>query len=403
MTTHAASALEDWRRSLDRELAALEAGGLRRTRRTFTPLQDGRLRSGDRVLVNLAGNDYLGLSHHPRVIEAARRGLEETVGSRASGLVSGRSPWHESLERTIAAFEGCEDALVFPTGVAANVGTSTALMGEGDIVFCDRLNHASLVDGCRQSGARLRIYRHDDLETLSRELRKPFDGGRRWIVTDGVFSMDGDIAPLPELCDLAEAYDALIIVDEAHGTGVFGETGRGVCEHFEVEDRVALRIGTLSKAVGCLGGFVAGSHALCELLLNRARTQIYSTSLPPALCAAASVALEIIGNEPPRRNRLWRRVDETRRLLLSAGLIDANCFRSPIIPIVLGEPGPVMGASARLEAARFLVAGIRPPTVPRGTSRLRLSLHSELAESEVTLLVEAMGAAIAAERIKSRA
>lgn len=390
MTFRALSALEQWQDSIQADLQQLEVGNLRRYRRAFELLPDGILLSDGQRLVNLSGNDYLGLSYEPRVIAAATKAMESTVGARASALVSGRSHWHTRLEKTIAEFEGCEDALVFPTGVAANVGVLTALIDENDIVYCDRLNHASLVDGCRQSGGRFRIYHHHDLSSLKRQLMQPFDGGRRWIVTDGVFSMDGDIAPLRELCELAEAYDALVVVDEAHGTGVFGERGRGVCEFLDVEDRVALKIGTLSKAIGALGGFVTGRRVLCEYLLNHARTQIYSTALPPAICAAATTAIEIIGQEPERRQWLWQRVDFVRERMNSLGLLSEKSFRSPILSLVLGEPAHVMDVARQLEAEGFLVAAIRPPTVPRGTSRLRLSLHSELSISDLEQLSQVL-------------
>lgn len=264
------------------ELAALSDAGLQRRRRELRLLSDGWCEIDGRRVCNFAGNDYLGLAHDPRVISAAEAALQEYgVGTGASALVCGRTKWHAKLERTLAEFEGQPAAVLFPTGMAANIGTVAALVGDQDVVFCDRFNHASLVDGCRLSGAKLRVYRHDDLDGLSRHLAQAAGHRRRWIVTDSVFSMDGDLAPLPAVCDLAERFDAALIVDEAHATGVFGEQGRGVCEVMNVEHRVAVRVGTLSKALGTLGGFVAGSEALIAYLWNSARTQMFSTALPP--------------------------------------------------------------------------------------------------------------------------
>ena len=223
---------------------------------------------------------------------------EAGVGATASALVSGRSPFHESLEHRLAEFERQESAVLFPTGYAANVGTIAALVNERDVIFCDRLNHASLIDGCRLSGAKLLVYRHNRLDKLETALQRGKNYQRRWIVTDSLFSMDGNPAPLPELADLAEEFDAGLIVDEAHATGVFGELGRGIAEWQGVEDRIAVRVGTLSKALGTLGGFVAGSSTVTEWLWNNARPQMFSTALPPAICAAACRAVELIEEEP---------------------------------------------------------------------------------------------------------
>ncbi|MBW3542928.1 MAG: aminotransferase class I/II-fold pyridoxal phosphate-dependent enzyme, partial [Planctomycetes bacterium] len=260
------------------DLEQREKEHLLRARREVTPLGGGRCRIADRILIDFAGNDYLDLAGDPRVIAAARGAMEQCgVGSRASALVSGRTPWHAALERRLAEFERQPAAILFPSGYAANVGTITALAGEKDVVFCDRFNHASLVDACRLCGARLRVYRHDRLERLQRELSRAANARRRFIITDAVFSMDGDVAPLVELCDVAERFEATIVVDEAHGTGVYGDSGRGACEELGVEERVGVRIGTLSKAVGVMGGFVAGAQTLIAYLWNAARTQMFST------------------------------------------------------------------------------------------------------------------------------
>ncbi len=376
---------------MSEELAALESAGLRRARRVVRPLAGGACEIDGRRLWNFAGNDYLGLAGDPRVVAAAQSALAESgVGSRASALVAGRTEWHARLEQALARFERQKAAILFPTGYAANVGTIAALVDEHDAVFCDRLNHASLIDGCRLSGAKLRVFRHPELETLERELHKASDVRRRLIVTDAVFSLDGDVAPLPELCDLAERFQAEVLVDEAHGTGVFGEQGRGVCEQLGVEDRVAVRVATLSKAIGTLGGFVAGSQSLVDWLWNKARPQVFSTALPPAICAAAAAAVEIIRSEPERRKQLWHNCEFVRIELASRGIKVMANSTGPIIPIILGDPEAVVATQRKLEEHGCLVAAIRPPTVPQGTSRLRISLSAAHDESALKTLVGAL-------------
>lgn len=381
--------------SLQEELDGLRAAGLLRRRREVVSLGDGWCRVEGRRLRNFAANDYLNLAHDPRVVAAARAALDECgAGAGASALVTGRSAWHVRLEERLAAFEGREAALLFPSGYAANVGTIPALARPQDVVFCDRLNHASLIDGCRLSGARFRVYRHDQLDRLERELGKAAGHRRRWIVTDSVFSMDGHLAPLPALCDLAERFDAGLIVDEAHATGVLGTDGRGAAELLGVEDRVTVRIGTLSKAVGSLGGFVAGPRPLIDWLVNAARTQIFSTALPPSACAAALTALEIIQREPLRRQHLLARSEHLRQQLTAQGspLPAGGC--GPILPVILGDADRTVAAAARLEAAGLLVPAIRPPTVPSGTSRLRISLSAVHTEEDIDALCQVFGQAV---------
>jgi 8-amino-7-oxononanoate synthase len=376
---------------IDDELQALDRQGLRRRRRETTPLADGRCRVDGRELLNFSSNDYLNLAHDPQVVAAAREALDRAgAGATASALVSGRTPWHVDLENRLARFERQAAALLFPSGFAANVGTICALAGKDDTIFSDRLNHASLIDGCRLSHAQVRIYGHDDLAELEDGLRKCPASGRRLIVTDSVFSMDGDLAPLPELCDLAERFRAILIVDEAHATGVLGDGGRGVAELLGVEERVTVRVGTLSKAVGALGGFVAGSQPLVDWLWNRARPQIYSTALPPAVCAAARAAIDIIEAEPERRRYLLQLAGEFRRKLIEAGIPTVRNGVGPIVPILLETPDRAMHAARQVEQEGFLVAAIRPPTVPAGTSRLRFTLPSGHKPADVEALVGAL-------------
>ncbi len=378
----------DW---IDDELAALEREGLRRQRREVTSLIDGRCRIDGREILNFSANDYLNLAHDPRLIEAARAVLDQAgTGASASALISGRTPWHVALEDRLARFEGQQAAVLFPTGFAANVGTICALAGSDDTIFSDRLNHASLIDGCRLSRARVHIFRHDDLGGLEDKLKNNRATGRRLIVTDSVFSMDGDLAPLSELCALTERFDAMLIVDEAHATGVFGDGGRGVAQLQGVEHRVTVRTGTLSKAVGTLGGFVTGPPAVVNWLWNKARTQMFSTALPPALCAAATAAIDIIEAEPARRNDLLRLAATFRQQLTAAGIETLQDATGPIVPILLKTPDRALRGARQLEQEGFLVAAIRPPTVPQGTSRLRITLCSGHQLQDVERLVAAL-------------
>ncbi|MCA9054870.1 MAG: 8-amino-7-oxononanoate synthase, partial [Planctomycetaceae bacterium] len=377
---------------LNIELQHLDGEGLRRRPRRVTPLEPGWCEVEGRTLRNFASNDYLGLAADPRVLEAAACALDEAgAGARASALVAGRSEWHDRLERGLAAFEGTEAVLLFPTGFAANVGTIGALVGREDVVYCDRLNHASLVDGCRLSGARFRVYPHGDVAALNRELAKGGECRRRLIVTDSLFSMDGDAAPLTELAELAERHDAMLLVDEAHATGVFGTTGRGLTEAMAVDPSRLIKVGTLSKGVGAQGGFVAGPRLLIDWLYNTARTQMFSTALAPAACAAALAAIEIIRNEPMRREKLQALSDKLRTALAARGVGVAAGSIGPIVPVVVGNVRRVVEAGTRLEDEGHLVAAIRPPTVPAETARLRISLTSAHTREDV----EALAAAVA--------
>lgn len=377
------------------ELTRLQGQNLLRRARCVTQSSGAWVEVNGRRLRDASSNDYLALSCHPDVRKAAIDAIEQWgVGARASPLVSGFGPVHAGLETELAAFEETEAALLFPTGFAANVGTLAALCQPGDVVYCDRLNHASLVDGCRHSGATLRVYRHDQLDRLEKSLTQETSKGRRYIATDAVFSMDGDLAPLPDLCQLARRFDATMIVDEAHGTGVFGASGRGACEHFRVSDRVPVRIGTLSKALGSLGGFVAGEQPLIEFLRNHARTQMYSTALPAANCAAALASLRLLRDDPSLPLKLQTLSQRFRDRLKEPGVSPAAGSTGPIVPIVLGDPDRTLVAAGRLDEAGWLVGAIRPPTVPRGTSRLRISLSLHLSDGDVDELAAAVAAAI---------
>ncbi|MBX3438788.1 MAG: 8-amino-7-oxononanoate synthase [Planctomycetaceae bacterium] len=359
------------------------------------PRENGECEIDGRRLINFASNDYLGLAGDERLRQAAQQVLDACgTGAAASALICGRSPWHERLEEKLASFEGTEAALLFPTGYAANVGAIAALVGRGDAVFSDALNHASLIDGCRLSRAEVCVFPHRDVDRLAEQLKQQRGARRRLIVTDGIFSMDGDPAPLIELAELAERFDAMLLVDEAHATGVLGESGRGTCAHYGVESSHLVRVGTLSKGLGTLGGFVAGSSELIEYLWNRARTQVFSTALPPALCAAALCALEIAQNEPQRRRHVCHLSVQLRRALVNLDVpvpIDGDV---PIIPIILGGAERAVRISASLARDGLLVPAIRPPTVPQGTSRLRISLSAAHSPDVVDVLARRISDAV---------
>lgn len=373
------SSTNDPLRWIDEALGDLERAGLRRRLAVRGGTQSARVVLDGRGLINFGSNDYLGLASDERLIEAARIASErEGWGGGASPLVSGRGESHAELERRLAAFEGVEAVLVFPSGFAANAGVVPALIDEGDAIFGDAKNHASLIDGCRLSKATRFVYPHRDCATLETMLR---DGGhfrRRLIVTDSLFSMDGDLAPLVQIAELAEQYDAMLMVDESHATGVFGSNGCGVVEHFAatcpaLKDGVHVRMGTLSKALGSGGGFVCGTQSLIDWLANRARTYVFSTAQPPATSAAAIAALDIARREPNRRESLLRNAAALRERLREDGW-DTGESESQIIPLVIGDADRTMGLAASLRKAGFFVPGIRPPSVPEGESLLRLSL-----------------------------
>lgn len=372
------------------ELSALEDQGLRRQLSTRTSGQACHLEIEGQARVNFGSNDYLALASDPRVSQAVADALKDVGwGSGASPLITGHSRLHAQLEQRLAAFEGAEAALVFSSGFAANSGTIAALVGAGDVVFTDRKNHASLLDGCRLSRADVRVYAHGDWQRLEQLLAQAGKYRRRLVVTDSLFSMDGDIAPLAELVDLAEQFDAMLMIDEAHATGVFGEHGRGVGEHLGVEARIPVRVGTLSKALGSVGGFVVGSRSLIEWLVNRARPYVFSTAQPAAVAAAGLAALDIVRDEPERRTALLARAQALRQTLAAQGW-NLGPSVSQIIPVMVGEPERAVRLSAALRERGFLVPAIRPPTVPEGEACLRISLSWGHTESMIAGLVDAL-------------
>lgn len=383
----------DW---LGDALVNLDQQGLLRRLANRDTAQTAEVSIDGRRLINFGANDYLGLAADPRLGEAACSAIEQLGwGSGASPLVSGRSHFHAELEQAIADFEATEAALVFPSGFAANAGTIPALVGEGDVILADAGNHASLIDGCRLAKAARLVYPHGDWRSLESLLADTGRYRRRLIVTDSLFSMDGDLAPLVEIGRLADEHNAMLLVDEAHATGVWGARGRGVVEHLaadvpQLEQQVAVRVGTLSKAIGASGGFVAGSRLLIEWLANTARSYVFSTASEAASAAAATKAFEIVRDEPHRRTELLTRAANLRQTLAQRGW-DLSGSASQIIPLVVGDERRTMELALRLRDQGIYVPGIRPPTVPPGTSRLRISLSYLHTDEQIERLVDAVG------------
>ncbi len=335
-------------------------------------------------------NDYLGLAHHPRVIAALRDGAARYgAGSGASHLVTGHSSEHQALEEQLATFTGRERALLFSTGYMANLGVAAALVGHGDQVLEDRLNHASLLDAGLLSGARFSRYAHCDATALQARLVAR-ESGNALVMTDGVFSMDGDIAPLAALVRVAQAQGAWLMVDDAHGVGVLGHRGRGTLEHCGLDaTQVPILMGTLGKALGTCGAFVAGAEELIEFLIQKARTYIYTTALPPAVASATRAALRLIDEEAWRRERLVTNIARFRAAGHAAG-IELTASTTPIQPLVLGSTASALAASEALWERGIWVTAIRPPTVPEGTARLRITLSAVHEDAQIDALVEAL-------------
>lgn len=396
------SLLAELRADLDR----LDAGSLRRRLRAAP--SGGRVIARDgRPLINLASNDYLALAEHPRLKAAAAEAAERYgVGSGASRLVSGHLEVHAEAERRFAAFKHAEAALLLPTGFMANLAVLASLAGPGDLILLDKLCHASVIDAARASGAEVRVFPHLGYDKLARLLAKPPAEGRsrgdtasasrhreprRLIVTDSVFSMDGDVAELPRLCDLAEAHDALLVVDEAHGTGVLGASGAGLIEAQGVGERVHVVVSTASKALGGLGGIITAAQPIIDTLVNHARTFIFTTAPPPAQAATITAALDVVRDEPWRRERVLTLADRLRRELHALGWpLPPTLATTPIFPLIVGDSARALALQAHLESAGFLGVAIRPPTVAPNTARVRLSLRADLSDGDVDGLLRTL-------------
>ena len=389
---------EHWLKS---ELAQLDQAGLSRSLRSVMTAPTGRTLLDGREVILLGSNNYLGLSVHPVVVEAAAAAVQKYgTGASASRLMSGNCHLYTELEAKIAEAKGTEAALVFGSGYIANIGTIPVLAGEADLILSDALNHASIIDGCRLSQATKQIYRHCDVEHLESLLAQSMKFRHKLIVTDGVFSMDGDIAPLPEICGLAERYDATVMVDDAHSFGVLGETGGGAIEHFGLENRGVIQMGTLSKAIGGLGGYVAGSTALIDFLINRARGFIFTTGLPPATLAGASAAIDVIRSNPELRQRLSCNVLLLKNALLERGF-QLLPSQTQILPLLLGSVDVASRFAETLLSHGVYAPAIRPPTVPEGTSRLRISVMASHTTEDLETAVKGFEAARAATETNS--
>ena len=359
----------------DEELKTLDKAGLYRSMVSLSSQSGPRATIDGRSVLLLASNDYLGLAAHPRMKARAQEAAAQWgTGAGASRLISGNTILLDELEDCLARFKDTEAALVFNTGYMANVGLLQALAGPDDVIFSDELNHASIIDGCRLSRARVEVYPHRDTEALAALLKKCGHARRRIIVTDGIFSMDGDLAPLPELAALARGCDATLIVDDAHGTAALGPTGRGALEHFGLAGSPDIIVmATLGKALGGFGAFVAGSRDLREYLINRARSFIFTTALPPSVVASAMEALQIVEDEPERRRRLLENAAFMHEGLKALGFNTLDS-RTHIMPVLIGAPDKAVAMARRLFEEGIFIQAIRPPTVPQGASRLRITV-----------------------------
>jgi len=370
------SDLERFDSQLQEQLSILEQQGLHRTLRVVEFIHGIRLTIGSRELINFSSNDYLGLASHPAIAEAMGEGARRWgVGSTASRLICGTTEEHAALEEELSLAKGTQAALVFSTGVAAATGTIPALAGKGDVIIMDKLAHACLIDGAHASGATLRVFPHNNLDKLESHLRwasKTHSGGRILIVTESVFSMDGDLAPLHGIVELKEKYRAVLFLDEAHAVGVRGAWAQGLAGELGLNGRIEIQMGTLGKALGVSGGYIAGSRQLIDFLINRARSFIFSTAPSPAVAAACRASLRIV--QSPEGDLLRNRLRENLQLFASEMKIPDPT--SAIVPLILGSEARVLQETARLQNEGFFIPAIRYPTVPRNTARLRITLSS---------------------------
>jgi 8-amino-7-oxononanoate synthase len=373
------------------ELQTLRDQNRFRSIRQVASAQEPRIRIDGRDLILFCSNNYLGLANHPALNTAAIRAIQQYGSSSvASALISGYMTPHAQLETGMAQFLDTQAAIAFPTGYMANLGVITALMGQADIIFSDQLNHRSIIDGCRLSRAQIAIYNHCDSHHLETLLKKATHHRRRLIITDGVFSMDGDLAPLPELVALANQYHATLMVDDAHGTGILGANGRGTFEHFHLSpNAIDIHMTSGSKALGASGGFIASSNDLIDLIRNRAASYIYTTAMPPQDCASTTAALDLITHAPNLRQQLWKNIKTIHQGLQALGF-DLGKSQTQIIPIIIGEDKKTVAISRELYERGVYLYGIRPPTVPEGQSRLRLSIMATHTQENIANLLEAM-------------
>src|ERR687897_549535 len=375
------------------ELNALKSQGLYRRLRVLDDQQAARTTIDGRDVINLSSNNYLGLTTHPRLKEKALAAIEQFgVGTGSVRTIAGTMAIHMELERRLAEFKKTEAAVVFQSGFAANAGTVAAILTKEDIVISDELNHASIIDGARLSRASIKVFPHRDVDAARAILRDLPATARKLLITDGVFSMDGDLGALPALCSLAEEYGCIMMVDDAHASGVFGKNGRGTIDHFRVHGRVDVQVGTLSKAIGALGGYVAGSRALIEFLYHRARPFLFSTSHPPAVAAACLAAIEVLESEPELISRLWENTRFFKSGLASLGF-DTGVSESPITPVIVGEASLAMSLSDLLFEKGVFAQGIGFPTVPQGKARVRTIVTATHTRDELQFALDAFKSA----------
>ena len=376
---------------LDEALAQLERDGLHRSLRQLEGEQQARARFDGQDVINLSSNNYLGLTTHPRIREAAIQAVRALgVGSGSVRTIAGTMELHMELERRIAAFKKTEASVVFQSGFAANAGTVSALLGKGDLILSDELNHASIIDGARLSRADIKVFPHRDVKALERLLEETREVKRRLVITDGVFSMDGDVAPLPAIAALARAHGAIMMIDDAHSSGVLGRAGRGTVDHFDVHGQVDVQVGTLSKAIGVLGGYVCGSKSLIDFLYHRARPFLFSTSHPPAVAAACLTAFDVLEQEPERIERLWANTKRFKAGLSRLGF-DTGSSETPITPIMVGEADLAMRFSDRLFARGVFAQGIGYPTVAKGKARLRTIVTATHTDEDLDRALSILG------------
>ncbi|MFB7639364.1 8-amino-7-oxononanoate synthase [Peribacillus butanolivorans] len=373
----------------EKELEKIKEGGLYRQLQTVETMSDqGYAMVNGHKMMMFASNNYLGLANDRRLIEASVQATQRFgTGSTGSRLTTGNTIVHEKLEKRLAEFKQTDSAIVLNTGYMANIAALTTLVGKDDLILSDEMNHASIIDGCRLSRAETIIYRHADLLDLEMKLQINTRYRKRIIVTDGVFSMDGDIAPLPGIVELAKRYDALVMVDDAHATGVLGKDGRGTSEHFGLKGNIDIEMGTLSKAVGAEGGYIAGSRSLVDFVLNRARPFVFSTALSAGVVASALTAVDIIQSEPERRVRIRAMSQRLYNELTSLGYTVSG-GETPILAIICGEPEQAMFLSKELHMHGIYAPAIRPPTVPSGTSRIRLTLMATHQEEQMNHVID---------------
>jgi len=377
---------------------AMKSQCLYRQNQVYEPISASHVADGGREYLMLASNNYLGLTHHDKVKAAAIDAIERYgTGAGGARLTTGTHPLYEELEKDIALFKGTEAAVAFNTGYMANIGTISAIMGKDDVIFSDALNHASIIDGCRLSGATRVIFPHSDMDKLKELLETTPCRGKRMIVVDGVFSMDGDIAPLDKIVEIAKEYQTLVMVDDAHATGVLGH-GRGTAAHFGLEDEVTIQMGTLSKALGAEGAYVAGKKELIDFLINKARSYIFSTALSPATIAAAHAALKEVMHSPVLVDQLAANGRFMRAELTKYG-VQVNQAETPIIPIIVGSAERATAIAKRLSEQGIILSAIRPPTVPVGESRLRLTVSAAHSQADLAMSAKKIAKALQDEEM----